>query len=122
MTGGVVIPLRTRSTLNQREHWATRARRNKRERNVVAMVLDSTLGPSPFVFLASYERQRVLLKRIAPRRLDDDNLRGALKAVRDEVAAFLGVDDGDARVEWLYDQARGEPRQYAVAIRFEEAS
>lgn len=119
MTGGVVIPLRTRSTLNQREHWATRARRNKRERNVVAMVLASALERD--VIWAPLG-QRVSLKRIAPRKLDDDNLRGALKAVRDEVAAFLGVDDGDARVEWLYDQAKGGPRQYAVAISFEEAS
>mgnify|MGYP001586779957 CR=1 FL=1 len=45
------------------------------------------------------------LVRVGPRRLDDDNLAGALKHIRDGVAAALGVDDGDtARVTWRYGQ------------------
>lgn len=119
MVGAVVIPLRTRSTLNQREHWAKRARRTKRERGVVGLMLRAELGR--VVWLDDDGGAVVVqLKRIAPRKLDDDNLRGALKAVRDEVAAFLGVDDGDARVEWAYDQARGAAHEYGVEIRFEE--
>ena len=51
----------------------------------------------------------VTLTRIAPSNgLDDDNLAGALKAVRDEVAAWLGVDDKDrATVRYEYEQERG---------------
>jgi hypothetical protein len=52
----------------------------------------------------------VVLTRIAPPRskgLDSDNLQRALKAVRDAVADQLGVNDGDKRVIWLYQQATG---------------
>jgi hypothetical protein len=37
-------------------------------------------------------------------RLDDDNLIGGLKWLRDEIAATLGVDDGSDRVLWEYGQ------------------
>jgi hypothetical protein len=51
----------------------------------------------------------VELWRIAPAGtpLDDDNLAAALKPVRDEVARFLGVNDGSAQVRWLPMQCRG---------------
>lgn len=48
----------------------------------------------------------VRLTRLSPGTLDDDNLRGALKAVRDGVADRLGVDDRDPRVTWEYAQER----------------
>ena len=65
----VTIPLRTYSTLNQREHWRKRARRAKVERNTAYLL--TTRFPLPCT---------VYLTRIAPRALDDDNLRGAHKA------------------------------------------
>lgn len=43
------------------------------------------------------------------KRLDDDNLAGGCKALRDAVARWLGIDDGDVRVEWRYQQAVGSP-------------
>lgn len=49
----------------------------------------------------------VVLTRIAPLLLDDDNLAGALKSIRDGVADALGVDDRDARVVWLTEQTKG---------------
>lgn len=59
----------------------------------------------------------VLLSRISPRPLDDDdNLRGALKAVRDGVADALGIDDRDARVTWEHAQRRGAPKTHQVEI------
>lgn len=57
------------------------------------------------------------LVRIAPRMLDDDNLAGAFKSIRDEVASFFNVDDGPkGPIAWRYEQQRGEPKQYAVHI------
>lgn len=57
----------------------------------------------------------VLLTRVGPSNgLDDDNLRGALKGVRDAVAEWLRIDDRDPRVTWQYDQRRG--KQWAVEI------
>lgn len=45
--------------------------------------------------------------RVGSRKQDDDNLRGAFKALRDALAELLGVDDGDQRVAWGYDQEAG---------------
>lgn len=71
---------------------------------------------------------RVTIRRIGVRDLDGDNLEGGAKALRDGIAAGLGVDDKDARhggrVEWLYEQERpaerrrGEAR-YGVRVTIE---
>jgi len=94
----------------------------KRQRCLVLGALSSLVG--------AIERARpriahdcvvVRLERVAPRALDDDNLRGALKAVRDAVAEALGIDDADPRVRWQYGQAvDGRPRFQAVRIQIAE--
>lgn len=109
------IPLKTGTGLNSREFWAARAKRVKRERDATAAVmLDRAIrsaiqgvGP-PFI---------VNLMRVKPRGtlLDDDNLRGSLKAVRDAVAKQLGVDDGSALITFSYGQSKG-PWGVNVAI------
>jgi len=38
------------------------------------------------------------------RTLDDDNLIGACKPLRDAIARDLRIDDGDRRVRWEYSQ------------------
>jgi len=59
----------------------------------------------------------VILTRVAPSAgVDDDNLVGALKGVRDQVAAWLGVDDRHRnQVRYRYAQRRGE---WGVEIAF----
>lgn len=105
------VPIRTRSTNhgNGREHWASRARRVKAERSAT---MAAWYGAKRKVTLPCV----VTLTRIAPRQMDGDNLQGALKGVRDQVAQQLGVDDRDARVTWVYGQERGKPRTYAVRV------
>lgn len=44
--------------------------------------------------------------------LDDDNLRGGLKALRDLIARHLHIDDADHLVEWRYAQARVTSRDH----------
>jgi len=96
----IIVPLRTNGS-NAREDWKTRAGRVKRERKAVGWMLTTAQRP-PIPCT-------VLLTRSAQSNgLDDDNLRAALKGVRDEVAQWLGVDDRDAsRVRYLYAQVRG---------------
>lgn len=58
----------------------------------------------------------VRIVRLAPAQLDDDNLARACKAVRDEVAAWLGVDDRDPRVTWVCAQEKAPRGVYGVRI------
>jgi hypothetical protein len=105
----VQIPLRTGRGLNGREHHFTRARRVKAERNAVAWFLNGKTRPAlPVV---------VTMTRISPgtRPMDDDQIPGALKACRDQVAQWLGVDDADSRVTWRYAQRRGP---WGVEVEF----
>jgi hypothetical protein len=114
------VPIRATFTLNSREHWSARARKRKAERNAVAIAyrVSAKLMPrtAQALMLAPV---LVTLTRVGPRKLDDDNVQGALKAIRDEVAAQLGLDDGDPRITWKYEQAKGD---YAVRVRIEVAS
>lgn len=106
----IEIPLRTVSALNKREHWGARARRVKIERNSVGWMLPKARPATPV---------RVLMVRIAPRKLDDDNLAGALKGVRDAVAQWLGLDDADPLVTWKCGQEKGKAGQHAVRLEME---
>jgi hypothetical protein len=64
----------------------------------------------------------VTFTRVGPRILDDDNIRPALKGVRDQVATILGIDDGDARIKWQYEQElSGKRDRYLVVVKIEEA-
>lgn len=103
------LPVKLESTANLREHWAAKHRRMQRHRNAAIVIRRHSL---PCV---------VELIRVAPRRLDGDNLQNAFKGLRDGVADRLGVDDADPRVEWRYGQERGEPKQYAVKVRIRDA-
>lgn len=106
----ILLPLRTAPGQNVREHHMARHRRVKAEREFVAWGLRQE--PIPKLPCT------VTLTRIAPSKgLDSDNLCGALKAVRDEVAAWLGVDDArEDIVKYRYAQARGE---WGVRVEFE---
>jgi hypothetical protein len=95
------IPMELPSASNLREHWAVRAKRVDSQRGKVTRRLPER-ETLPVLLV-------VRLTRVAPRRLDDDNLRGSLKAVRDAVATWLRVDDASPLVRWEYAQAKGEP-------------
>lgn len=107
MSGPLILalPIRVVSEANKREHWRYRHRRAKAAR-AATVIVPSGL-PLPCT---------VQLTRIAPRQLDDDNLRSAFKALRDGIADRLGVKDNDPRVRWEYAQERGKPKEYAARV------
>ena len=107
----VEIPLRTVSESNTRGHWSARAKRSKNARGLAQIVLRSALGVRPIDLPLT-----VRITRISPRGLDDDNLRGALKAVRDGIADYLAIDDRSPLVTWDYAQERGPKRTHLVRI------
>ena len=60
----------------------------------------------------------VILTYVCPRKLDEVNLLGSLKATQDGVAEWLGVNDGDeTQARWKFEQERG-----AYAVRVEIAA
>jgi len=99
------------SAANLREHWATRARRVKAQRELAAMHMLFARVRELATLVATDKSTRVTctLTRIAPRRLDTDNLGSAFKAIRDEVAKQVGIDDGSLRWWWTYAQEVGPP-------------
>lgn len=102
------IPIATVSLTNMREHWAKKARRAKQQRQQTYLM---TQRLTRLKLPAT-----ITLTRISSRNLDDDNLRGALKSVRDGVADRLGIDDGESGVKWQYAQERGKVGEKAVEI------
>jgi hypothetical protein len=120
----IVQGLALESELNVREHFRVKAARKASVRAVVA------------AHLAAWTRTRrtlegplvVTITRVAPALIrDDDNLVSCGKHVRDEVAAWLGLDDSDARVRWVVAQRRrafrkAEPAslRYATEIAIEQ--
>lgn len=114
----VTVPIATVSELNRRDHWAEKHRRSKQQRELTTLLLrsakvDKKALCAPFV---------VTLTRIAPGTIkDSDNLASSTKAVRDAVAAFLGVDDadvtGNGSVRWVVLQEKGT--QYGLRIEIQ---
>ena len=108
------------STSNLREHWRTRAKRVKvqREAALISMLsVDMREALLEARRWAGTEAVRhVSLVRLSPRKLDDDNLRGALKAVRDGVADALGVDDAHPSIVWHYGQAQDKRKGVRISL------
>jgi hypothetical protein len=107
----ILLPdLRTAPGMNVREHYMVRAKRVKAEKERAAWELARWAAKPPIPCV-------VVLTRFAPSNgLDDDNLAGSLKGVRDAVADWLGVDDRDrSRVRYLYEQQRAG---WGVGIEF----
>ena len=61
----------------------------------------------------SRRARRLVVSLIGLRRrtLDDDNFNGACKHLRDAIAASLGIDDGDPRIRWQYQQLQTTGRE-----------
>lgn len=61
----------------------------------------------------------ISLVRYSERSLDDDNLRTAIKPLRDAISGTLAIDDADSRIRWEYGQieTRGQP---GIMVTIEE--
>ena len=94
------IPIKAPSTPNQRLHWAVKAKQTDSQKRA-ARASCPVWNSGPLLV--------VKLTRVSPRALDDDNVRGALKSVRDGIATWLRVDDASPLVRWEYEQSKGEP-------------
>lgn len=127
------LPIKTVSEANSSEHWSVKAKRHRQQqyflrlaysRYLPHLVIDTVLGEPCY---------QIKMIRIAPRKLDSDNLVSAFKFFRDEIAELLipekalsyinkkgklqkikGRADSDERIVWQYDQLTD--RAYSVRI------
>ena len=110
-TAKIYMSMRLVSEANARGHWAGGHARAKAQK---AQVLGEWLRVMRPVVSPPCT---VTITRIAPRRMDCDNLQRAAKAVRDAAAEHIvQADDGDERITWDYKQVKGKAKTYAVSI------
>jgi hypothetical protein len=113
----VTLPIKIVSEANLRQHWRKAAARKKLHRQTARLVLQQHARP-----MGETEQFTVTLTRVAPRKLDDDNLASGFKAVRDGIADWLGIDDGSPRIRWQYAQHKSEAGHYSAWVRVEWAN
>ena len=107
------ISLRVDSETNGREGWKAKWARKKKQKEAVAIAwLWAKAKPGFELSLPCAVR----FTRVGPKRLDGDNLSESFKACRDQMAREIGVDDGDERIRWEYEQVAVGKRVYAVRV------
>lgn len=109
------VPLKIISEANSTEHWTKKHARHKSQRMVIGLMWLQKQPEIPFPCV-------VKMTRISSRLLDDDNLVGAFKHVRDYVADCIiphkpiGRSDSDKRIKWEYAQEKGKPQGMRLEI------
>lgn len=117
-----VLPMKLRSKANEATTTMRGRRgqmgRTKTQRSAARMALAGSGWRERLEHSSTPDKDRivVLLTRVSPRNLDDDNLAGALKAVRDGVADALKVNDRDPRVVWLVDWEQGKKHEVRIEV------
>jgi hypothetical protein len=125
---------RNGKTYYKNEHWTDKHKRHKAQQFVITMLfLKENIRINPPCL--------VTLTRLAPRQLDDDNLRGCLKWVRDEISEQIlpeyrnyyinkhgkaqrvaGRADADPRIEWAYKQEKAPKMGIRIEIVSKESA
>jgi hypothetical protein len=104
------VPVRVVSEPNERCHWAKRYKRFKKQAEVLGEYL-GMLRPLPLPLA-------ITLVKLGGRNMDaQDNLKAAFKGLADFLAAWVGTDDADPELVWLYGQEPGGPHGVRVEFR-----
>ena len=110
------IPVRTVSESNKSRHEfrAVTAKRVKSQRRLGFLFTRQNT-----ILIATEVIRRIMLTRLAPKRLDTGNNPSAMKAIQDGIADALKINDGDERIDWIYKQEKS--KVYGVRVRIEYA-
>tara|TARA_Y100000310_G_C20451496_1_gene700961 strand:- start:298 stop:633 length:336 start_codon:yes stop_codon:yes gene_type:complete len=105
----LTLHIRTVSEANRSGHWAKHHKRHQEQRWYAAAALQEhrPLPPLPV---------KIVLTRVAPRKLDTDNLASSMKHIRDGIADCFEIDDGNEGYDWQYAQRHGKDYQVVVEI------
>jgi hypothetical protein len=112
----ILLPIETLSESNSSEHWRLKHKRHSSQKTCVRMAFRQV---KKIALPAT-----VTLTRLSPRKLDDDNLVGAFKWIRDSVADCLipglaaGRSDCDPRIKWIYEQKKSTCKLVEIKIDF----
>ena len=109
----VILPVKTVSEANAHTHWRLRQKRAKLQRYAAyTLVKAEAVREGGLPALPAI----ITMTRLSAGKLDDDNLAGAMKHVRDGIADAYGVDDGDDRYDWRVAQERPQKGQKTPAV------
>lgn len=112
------VPIKIVSESNCSEHWTKKAKRHRLHQMVTRSILEEN----------GFEQTlpcQVSLTRCSPRFLDDDNLRGAFKWIRDVISLMLipgkptGHSDNDPRIKWQYFQSKTKDKENYFTVEIE---
>lgn len=111
-------------TNGSRLHWAVLKKRHNNQKTATILTLRSL----PLVIQTEIRSIGKWFVRIVPygnKTFDDDGLAASAKWIRDSVAEFLGVDDGDKkRIRFAYAQPKEQDpvNRYFVLVEFHPIS
>lgn len=91
------IPIRTQNESNTGGSLPAKLARKAATKAIVAGVL-------PRMTWEPDSKLIVRLTRNGTRKMDDDGVQASLKVIRDCIAAWIGRDDGDESLRWVYRQ------------------
>ena len=113
------VPVPAVSNANRsHEHWRKQKERaDAQKQHTFAILRQMPLENHDAVVWSKGLLVRLII--VSAHALDDDNMNGAVKYYRDEVARWLGVDDGDPSVRYVakWERYRGKG-QRGVRIEF----
>jgi hypothetical protein len=112
----IKLPIKVYNEANGSDHWTKRAARRKSQKQAIKLLCSSCIDPSLLPCV-------IKLTRISPRKLDNaENLPYAFKGIIDAIAELLipgkaiGRADGDPRMKFEFDQAKGYKYECAMEI------
>lgn len=114
-----IIPTKTVSEANSREHWTKKKKRNDIQKSWVRLFFNKH---KPEIGLPC----KITLTRLGKKLLDDDNLPVSMKYLRDAIADHIfpgqapGRADGDKRLTWVYFQALSKKTGVKIQFTFKE--
>ena len=106
------IPGHLPSRANERLHWRARYKLSRNQRQGAHMDTLAAMGRH-----RPRKPVTVTMTRVSRQRLDDDNVAGAFKSIRDGIADAFGVDDSPSGpITWKYAQRRGVLARAEITI------
>ena len=124
------IDIRTISEANIRGHWAKNYKLHTDQKFVAQACTVGALGKLVIgdPLIGDGVPITIHMTRVGGNKMDDDNLRGALKYIRDGIAdalapgLVLGGADGLDRFTWKYSQRKGKRSEPKIEVTLEKGA